>query len=75
MSSQAYYKNGEMVKDKMTIGEEALFIVEELLHRRHAVDIEMASTLEEEASTIVAKILADSSVNHNIQRMKPSFIS
>lgn len=75
MSSQAYYKNGEMVKDKMTLSDEALFIVEELLKRRHAVDIEMASTLEEEASTIVAKLLADSMANHNIQRLKPRFMS
>ncbi len=75
MSSQAYYKNDEMVKEKMTISDEALFIVEELLHRKHAEEVEMTSTLEEEAGTIVAKLLADSVVNHNTQRLKPRFIS
>ncbi len=75
MSSQTYYKNGEMVKDKMTISDEALFIVDELLHRRHAINVEMASTLEEEASTIVEKLLTDSLANHNVQRLKPRFIS
>lgn len=66
MRSQAHYKNGEIVKDKMTISEEALFIVEELLQRRHAGEIEMTATLEEEAGTIVAKLLADLLVSKNI---------
>lgn len=66
MSSQAYYKNVEMKNDKMTISEEALFIVEELLRCRHADEIETTSTLEEEAGTIVAKLLADLLVKENI---------
>ena len=66
MRSQAHYKNGEIVKDKMTISEEALFIVEELLQRRHAGEIEMTATLEEEAGTIVAKLLADLLASKNI---------
>ncbi len=66
MSSQAYYKNDETVKGKMTIREEALFIVEELLQCRHADKIESTLTLEEEASTIVAKLLADLLTSQNI---------
>ena len=63
MSSQAYY---ETVKGKMTIREEALFIVEELLQCRHADEIETTLTLEKEASTIVAKLLADLLASQNI---------
>eukprot|EP00573_Skeletonema_grethae_P009423 CAMPEP_0201708902 /NCGR_PEP_ID=MMETSP0578-20130828/57147_1 /ASSEMBLY_ACC=CAM_ASM_000663 /TAXON_ID=267565 /ORGANISM="Skeletonema grethea, Strain CCMP 1804" /LENGTH=54 /DNA_ID=CAMNT_0048197815 /DNA_START=105 /DNA_END=269 /DNA_ORIENTATION=- len=50
----------------MTISEEALFIVEELLRCRHADEIETTSTLEEEAGTTVAKLLADLLVKENI---------
>ena len=66
MSSQAYYKNDERLRE-MTITEEAVMIVEELLqYHRCADETETTLTIEEEASIIVEELLAALLVNQNV---------
>ena len=66
MSSQAFCKNDEMIKNEMTITEEALFVVEELLQRRCTDAIEISLTIEDEASIIVEELLAAMLIDQNI---------